>query len=51
MKPSNVWRLLRILLIICRYNRVKADKISEELEISTRQVYRDINCLKLAGIQ
>ncbi len=50
MKPSNVWRLLRILLIICRYNRVKADKISEELEISTRQVYRDINCLKLAGI-
>ena len=50
MKVSNVWRLLRILLIICRYNKTKASRISDELEISTRQVYRDINCLKLAGI-
>jgi len=50
MKASNVWRLLRILLIICRYNKTKASRISEELEISTRQVYRDINCLKLAGV-
>ncbi|NQT67599.1 MAG: transcriptional regulator [Actinobacteria bacterium] len=50
MKPSNVWRLLKILLIICRYNGVKVDKISEELEISTRQVYRDIKCLEYAGI-
>lgn len=50
MKASNIWRLLKTLLIICRYDNVKADKIAEELEISKRQVYRDINCLKLAGI-
>lgn len=50
MKFSNIWRLLRILLMICRHKEIKASKISEELEISTRQVYRDINCLKLAGV-
>ncbi len=50
MKTSNIWRLLKILLMICRYNKIKADRIAGELEISTRQVYRDINCLKFAGI-
>jgi len=50
MKVSNVWRLLRIILIICRYRKIKAQAIAQELEISTRQVYRDINCLRFAGI-
>ncbi|MCG9479780.1 MAG: HTH domain-containing protein, partial [Actinomycetia bacterium] len=50
MKVSNVWRLLRIILIICRYSKIKARAIGQELEISTRQVYRDINCLRFAGI-
>ncbi|MDZ7836592.1 MAG: HTH domain-containing protein [Actinomycetota bacterium] len=50
MKVSNVWRLLRIILIICRYSKIKARAIASELEISTRQVYRDINCLRYAGI-
>ena len=30
--------------------KVKAKEISQDIEISVRQVYRDINCLKLAGI-
>ena len=50
MKISNIWRLLRILLIFSRKPKVKAKEISADLEISVRQVYRDIECLKLAGI-
>src|SRR3990170_8792201 len=50
MKISNIWRLLRILLIFSRKSKVKAKELAEELEISTRQVYRDIEGLKLAGI-
>ncbi len=50
MKVSNVWRLLKIILIICRYQKIKAANIAQELEISTRQVYRDIDCLRLAGV-
>ena len=50
MKISNIWRLLRILLIFSRKSKVKAREISEDLEISVRQAYRDIECLKLAGI-
>jgi len=50
MKISNIWRLLRILLIFTRKKNVKAKDIAQEIEISVRQVYRDIDCLKLAGI-
>ena len=50
MKISNIWRLLRIPLIFSRKPKVKAKEISADLEISVRQVYRDIECLKLAGI-
>ncbi|MEI7616802.1 MAG: transcriptional regulator [Actinomycetota bacterium] len=50
MKISNIWRLLRILLLFSRKTKVKAKEISEDLEISVRQAYRDIECLKLAGI-
>ncbi len=50
MKISNIWRLLRILLIFSRKKRVKAKEIAADIEISVRQVYRDIECLKLAGI-
>jgi len=50
MKSSNIWRLLKILLMVCRYDRIKAKRIADELEISTRQIYRDINCLKYAGV-
>ncbi|MBC7334389.1 MAG: WYL domain-containing transcriptional regulator [Actinobacteria bacterium] len=50
MKVSNIWRLLREILIICRYGKVKAKKIAEEIEISVRQVYRDMECLKLAKV-
>ena len=50
MKYSNIWRLLRILLILSRRNKIKAGEIAEEIEISIRQAYRDIDCLKLAGV-
>lgn len=50
MKISNIWRLLRILLIFSRKQKVKAAEIAGDLEIPVRQVYRDINALKLAGI-
>ena len=50
MKVSNIWRLLKILLIFSRKHKVKAREIAQELEISTRQAYRDINSLKFAGI-
>ena len=51
MKISNIWRLLRILLIFSRKPaKIKAKEIAQDIEISVRQVYRDIECLKLAGI-
>ncbi len=50
MKISNIWRLLRILLIFSRKRNIKAVDIAKEIEISVRQVYRDIESLRLAGI-
>jgi predicted DNA-binding transcriptional regulator YafY len=37
-------------MILCRSKNVKAKDIASEIEISLRQVYRDINCLRLANI-
>ncbi|MBM3710335.1 MAG: HTH domain-containing protein, partial [Actinobacteria bacterium] len=46
MKISNIWRLLRILLIFSRKPaKIKAKEIAQDIEISVRQVYRDIDCL------
>ena len=51
MKISNIWRLLRILLIFSRKTtNVKAKDLAQALEISVRQVYRDIECLKQASV-
>jgi predicted DNA-binding transcriptional regulator YafY len=51
MKISNIWRLLRILLIFSRKtSNVKAKELAQALEISVRQVYRDIECLKQASV-
>ncbi len=51
MKISNIWRLLRILLIFSRKTtNVKAKELAQTLEISVRQVYRDIECLKQASV-
>lgn len=50
MKISNIWRLLRIMLIFSGKHQVKASEIACDIEISVRQVYRDIECLKLAGV-
>jgi len=51
MKISNIWRLLRILLIFSRKTtNVKAKELAQALEISVRQVYRDIECLKQACV-
>jgi len=51
VKISNIWRLLRILLIFSRKTtNVKAKELAQALEISVRQVYRDIECLKQASV-
>lgn len=50
MKTSNIWRLLKILMILCSSKNVKARDIASKIEISLRQVYRDINCLRFANI-
>ncbi len=50
MKTSNIWRLLKILMMLCSKKNVKARDIATEIEMSQRQVYRDINCLKFANI-
>jgi predicted DNA-binding transcriptional regulator YafY len=50
LKTSNIWRLFKILLLFSRRKRIKAIDIANEIEISIRQTYRDINCLKAAGI-
>jgi predicted DNA-binding transcriptional regulator YafY len=43
-------RLLSILLLLQTRGRMTAAQLAEELEVSLRTVYRDIESLRMAGV-
>ena len=43
-------RLLQIVFLLLRHEYITARQLAEELNVSTRTIYRDINILSLAGI-
>jgi predicted DNA-binding transcriptional regulator YafY len=43
-------RLLSILMLLQAHGRVTAEQLAEELEVSVRTIYRDIDALSTAGV-
>ncbi|HBK68371.1 MAG TPA: YafY family transcriptional regulator, partial [Firmicutes bacterium] len=43
-------RLLSILMLLLRKDRVQAKELAEKFEVSTRTILRDIDAINLAGI-
>ena len=43
-------RLLSIIMLLQAHEKMTADELSRELEVSTRTIYRDILALNIAGI-
>jgi predicted DNA-binding transcriptional regulator YafY len=43
-------RLISIIMLLQTHERMTAEDLSEELEVSTRTIYRDITALSTAGI-
>ena len=43
-------RLISIVMLLQTHERMTADELSQELEVSTRTIYRDITALNSAGI-
>lgn len=43
-------RLIQIIFLLLRHENITAKQLAEELHVSTRTIYRDINTLSIAGI-
>lgn len=43
-------RLIQIVFLLLSRNNLTAKQLAEELGVSTRTIYRDINILSVAGI-
>src|SRR3954469_25534708 len=49
-KKVRASRLLSIMMLLQAKGRMSAESLSEELEVSVRTIYRDIDQLTLAGV-
>lgn len=43
-------RLIQIIFLLLRHENITAKQLAEELHVSSRTIYRDINTLSIAGI-
>ena len=43
-------RLIQIIFLLLRHENITAKQLAQELGVSTRTIYRDINTLSIAGI-
>lgn len=48
--PMQIDRLIQIIFLLLRHENITAKQLAEELCVSTRTIYRDINILSTAGI-
>ena len=50
MSTSRIYRVLRLITLLQGSRRYTADELAEELEVSRRTVFRDLNMLEMAHI-
>ena len=50
MSVSRIYRLLRLITILQGNRRYTADELAQELEVSRRTIFRDLNMLEMAHI-
>ena len=43
-------RLIQIIFLLLRHENITAKQLAQDLGVSTRTIYRDINTLSIAGI-
>ena len=43
-------RLIQIVFLLLRHENITARQLADELCVSTRTIYRDINILSIAGV-
>lgn len=50
MSISRIYRLLRLITLLQQSRGMSADQLAEELEVSRRTIFRDLNMLEMARI-